>query len=196
MMGPVADFFAIAKRSPGKSRCAPLCERMKLNPDSPLASLMSAFPHKGTLQWIGLRPARRAPLVSVNHVEVLTDSGLAGDHSVQRPGGKRQVTLIQAEHLAALAAIMGLQTLDPGLLRRNLVVSGINLLALREEQFEIGGVLFEGAGSCDPCSRMEMNLGPGGYNAVRGHGGIVARVIEGGVIRLDDDVSYRAPSHA
>lgn len=165
---------------------------MKLNPDSPLASLMQTFPRKGTLQWIGLRPARRVPLVSVNHVEVLADCGLAGDHRSQRAGGKRQVTLIQAEHLTAVSALLGRVALDPGLMRRNLVVSGINLLALREDQFAIGGVLFEGTGSCDPCSRMETNLGPGGYNAMRGHGGIVARVLEGGVIRLGDDVTYRA----
>lgn len=167
---------------------------MKLDPDSPLASLMRTFPRKGALRWIGLRPARRAPLVSVNHVEVLADCGLAGDHKSQRPGGKRQVTLIQAEHLTAVAALLGQQTLDPGLMRRNLVVSGLNLFALREEQFEIGGVLFEGTGPCEPCSRMEMNLGQGGYNAMRGHGGIIARVLEGGVIRLGDDVFYRALS--
>lgn len=165
---------------------------MKLNPGSPLASLMENFPRAGKLEWIGLRPARRAPLISVNHVEVLADYGLGGDHKAQWSGGKRQVTLIQAEHLAAVAALLGQQAVDPGLTRRNLVVSGINLFALREERFEIGGVLFEGAGPCEPCSRMEMNFGPGGYNAMRGHGGIVARVIEGGVIRLGDAVAYHA----
>jgi MOSC domain-containing protein YiiM len=51
-------------------------------------------------------------------------------------------------------------------------------------------VLIEGTGPFEPRSRMEMNLGAGGYNAMRGHGGIIARVPEGGVIRPDDAVTY------
>lgn len=163
----------------------------KLNPASPLRVLMETFPRAGKLEWIGLRPARRAPLQSFNHVEVLADYGLVGDHKAQRAGGKRQVTLIQREHLNAVAALLSCDTVDPALLRRNLVVSGINLLALRDAQFEIGGVVFEGVGLCEPCSRMEEVLGTGGYNAMRGHGGILARVITGGVIRVGEAVAYK-----
>lgn len=162
----------------------------KLNPDSPLRALMETFPHAGRLEWIGLRPARRVPPLEVNHVEVIADHGLAGDRKAQRAGGKRQVTLIQREHLLAVAALLGRDAVDPALTRRNLVVSGINLLALHDEQFEIGGVRFEGTGLCEPCSRMEENLGVGGYNAMRGHGGITARVLGGGVITLGDAVRY------
>ena len=163
----------------------------KLNPDSPLRALMETFPHAGKLEWIGLRPARRAPLQSFNHVEVLADHGLAGDHQAQHAGGLRQVTLIQREHLTAVAALLGRDAVDPALTRRNLVVSGINLLALHDAQFDIGGVVFEGAGLCEPCSRMEEALGVGGYNAMRGHGGITARVLGGGVIRVGDLVAHR-----
>jgi MOSC domain-containing protein YiiM len=163
---------------------------MKLNPDSPLRGLTETFPRTGRLEWIGLRPQKRVPPTAVNHTEVLADHGLVGDHRAARPGSQRQVTLIQQEHLTAVAALLGCAVLSPVLTRRNLVVSGINLLALHDQQFEIGGVLFEGTGLCEPCSRMETNLGAGGYNAMRGHGGITARVIAGGVIQLGDAVTF------
>lgn len=163
-----------------------------LNPESPLRKLMDTFPRAGRLDWIGLRPARRVPPLEVNHVEVLAGHGLVGDRKAQRAGGKRQVTLIQAEHIVAVAALLGREAVDPAWLRRNLVVSGLNLLALRGERFRIGDVLFEGSGLCEPCSRMEEALGPGGYNAMRGHGGITAQVLRGGVIAVGDTLCYEA----
>ena len=69
------------------------------------------------------------------------------------------------------------------------MVSGINLLALKDRTFSIGGTILEYSGLCVPCSNMEKALGPGGYNAMRGHGGITARIIRGGTIALRDVVS-------
>jgi MOSC domain-containing protein YiiM len=106
------------------------------------------------------------------------------------PGGsgKRGVTLIQAEHLPAIAALSGHGAIAPALLRRNLVVEGIPLVALKDRRFRVGDVVLEGMGPCDPCSRMEEALGPGGYNAMRGMGGICARIVEGGTFRRGDPV--------
>jgi MOSC domain-containing protein YiiM len=85
---------------------------------------------------------------------------------------------------------------SPDLVRRNLVVSGISVLALKDQRFSIGDVVLEGTGLCEPCSRMEANLGSGGYNAMRGHGGITARILAGGVLWLGDAVCTHIELHS
>jgi len=156
--------------------------------NSSLRDLLTRRAHLGRLDWIGVRPARGAPLIELREVMLLTQYGVEGDIATAREAGKRQVSLIQAEHLPVVAALSGRDRVHPGMFRRNLVVSGINLLALRSTRFRIGDTLLEGTGTCDPCSKMELALGHGGYNAMRGHGGIVARVIAGGRIALGDEV--------
>lgn len=98
---------------------------------------------------------------------------------------------MQAEHLpviAQLAQLSGVAAVDPVRLRRNLVVSGINLLALRNARVQVGDAVLEIVGPCAPCSRMETEVGPGAYAAMRGHGGMTARVITTGAIRVGDVV--------
>jgi len=156
---------------------------------------LNTLPQVGRVEWIGLSPEVRGELRAVTEATLLVDHGLEGDHhSKHRAGGKRQVTIIQQEHFAAVAGFLHREPPSPGLLRRNLVVSGINLLALKDKQFTIGDCRLEYSGPCDPCSRMEENLGPGGFNAMRGHGGITAKVITGGVIRIGDEVRAIIPS--
>ncbi|MGB7271392.1 MAG: MOSC domain-containing protein [Albidovulum sp.] len=74
------------------------------------------------------------------------------------------------------------------MLRRNLVVSGRNLLALRHARLRIGGAQIVIRGPCAPCSRMQTVLGPGGCNEMRGHGGRCAGVLVPGRIALGDPV--------
>ncbi|WP_296809076.1 MOSC domain-containing protein [Thiocapsa sp.] len=152
-----------------------------------LSDLIARFPHPGEVAWIGRRPARRADVIPCAKVTALVGRGLEGDHYAGR-SGSRGVTLVQAEHLAVVGALLRRDPIDPALLRRNLVVSGVNLLALKGQRFRIGTVVLEGTGPCPPCSRMEETLGPGGYNAMRGHAGLNARVVTGGIIRLGDAV--------
>lgn len=152
-------------------------------------ALMSQFPRDGIVRWIGLRPARGVPMREVDAAEATAGGGLAGDRYAGG-SGKRGVTLIQAEHLSVIAALAGHAKLAPSTLRRNLVVSGIALSALKGHRFRIGELLLEGTDACDPCSRMEDALGAGGYNAMRGMGGLCARILEGGTLRVGDAVAW------
>lgn len=155
--------------------------------DSGLYRLMTRFPRQGRVQWIGLRPARDVDMQAVEHAEAIAGEGLRGDRYAGG-SGKRGVTLIQAEHLPVIASLAGHADIAPMRLRRNLVVACIPLIALKGVRFRIGKVVLEGTDPCDPCSRMEDALGPGGYNAMRGMGGLCARILEGGVLRVGDVV--------
>lgn len=159
------------------------------NEPSPLKSLMTHFSQAGEVIWIGVRPATRQTMEVPEETYAYIGKGLAGDRYKGNADSKRQVTLIQAEHLAAIGSYLGRGFINPELLRRNIVVQGINLLALKDHRIQIGDAILEMTGLCHPCSRMEEVLGLGGYNAMRGHGGITARVVKEGTIRVGDKIT-------
>src|SRR6202012_2150545 len=160
---------------------------MPFNPSSSLAKLLDAPVRPGRVTWLGLRPERRAPMKVAGARQLEPCRGVSG-YRYSKPDGNRQVTLIGAENLAAIGAFLGMASVDPEAVRRNIVIEGLNLLALKERRFRIGEAILQTTGECHPCSRMEEILGVGGYNAMRGQGGITARVIEGGRVAVGDPV--------
>jgi len=143
----------------------------------------------GRVEWIGLRTERKGPVRGVQQANALAEQGLEGDRRIQgRPGSSRQITFISQEHLCAVASILGKTAIDPALVRRNVVISGVNINALKHKRFQIGDAVFEPTAYCHPCSRMEENLGTNGFSAMMGHGGLCAKILQSGQISIGDPV--------
>jgi len=149
----------------------------------------------GRLEWIGLRSERRGQVNSVIEALALAGLGLAGDHrSLKTPGSARQVTLISREYIESICRHTGQSSIDPALLRRNLVIAGMNMNLLRYQRLQIGEVILETSALCHPCSRMDEALGAGGAAAMFGYGGLCAKVIQGGRLAVGDAVIRLAPN--
>ena len=106
-----------------------------------LKELLSTNTAVGRVEWIGCSSATRAAIVSHNSVAVVK-GGLQGDyHCRPKRSSKRQVTLIQAEHLPVVATLLGRESLAPNELRRNLVVcfgsKPLHKKACRAEKLEM-----------------------------------------------------------
>lgn len=141
-------------------------------------------PQVGRVEAILVRPAKRA---DVQLVQEWTLGDTAVDHGAGRD--KRQVTLIQQEHIPVIQALSG-KDVPWTLFRRNLLISGLNLEACLRGEFSIGETVLRGTIRCDPCNRMEEYLGAGGYLSMLGHGGICAAVVTTGTIRVGDAVKW------
>ena len=138
-----------------------------------LRALTARHATSGRIEAIVLRPQRDAAAQSVGETLAVVGRGLAGDRRALRQAGdsaaatQRELTLIQAEHLPLVAHWLGRDAVDPLLLRRNLVVAGLNLLAMRSPfadqrlVWRIGdAVRIEVTGPCAPCSKMERSARP------------------------------------
>ncbi|MEQ9408582.1 MAG: MOSC domain-containing protein [Fuerstiella sp.] len=152
-------------------------------------TLLNTANFTGRVEWIGIARISGGAVEPQATVELVENGGIVGEHHYRRNSrSKRQVTLIQREHMDVVAALLKRESIAPEALRRNIVVSGINLATLRDRSFSIGGAVLTGTGDCPPCARMEQNLGAGGYAAMVGHGGITCVVAENGVITTGDSV--------
>ncbi|WP_299044211.1 MOSC domain-containing protein [uncultured Tateyamaria sp.] len=152
---------------------------------SDLHDMMARWAQPGVVDWIGVRPARAADIQVLDRADI-TESGIDGDRGRK---GKRAVTLIQAEHLPAIASCLGRDRIDPTLLRRNIMVRGLNLNGLKGRTVQVGSAVLQVTTICAPCSLMERLMGHGGYAAMRGHGGWCADVVTPGAVALGDAVT-------
>ena len=148
--------------------------------EEPITELLEASPTVGRVQGIALRDERKAPMYRVESWD-LNDT----PYAFRTP--KRAVTLIQAEHHRTIQAQLG-RDFPYELMRRNVLVEGINLLSLLHREFRVGEVVLKGTRVCDPCARMETLLGPGGYAAMVGISGLCASVVQIGTLRVGDEL--------
>lgn len=154
-----------------------------------LLSRYSKGTKPGTVTWVGVRPLRKEPMISLDSVIALETLGLEGDHRVDKtPGSGRQVSIISEEYIQQIEHFSGILAIRPEQLRRNIVVKNINLTLLRHQHFTIGGALFEATALCHPCSRMNATVGPGTLPAMLGHGGLCAKILKTGIIAVGDEV--------
>ncbi|SFP61745.1 hypothetical protein SAMN05660464_3708 [Geodermatophilus dictyosporus] len=149
----------------------------------------------GTLTEIWLTPTAAAPMRRVASARLLAGRGLEGDRYAlgggtwaQYPDLEKQLTLIDAADVAAVAAEVG-APLTPGDTRRNLVTTGVDLPSLVGRWFAVGDALLFGAKRCPPCTHLERLTGARLVKAMVHRGGVNAgvfvgaRIAEGAAVR-------------
>jgi MOSC domain-containing protein YiiM len=131
------------------------------------------------------KPAGEAPLVAVAEAELVAGKGIVGDRFYDyKEDYKGQVTFFSEEVYADLCARLERSDRHPGVFRRNILVSGGDLNALIGQEFELQGLKFRGMAECSPCEWMEQAFGPGAEAALKGRGGLRAKVLTDGTLRV------------
>jgi MOSC domain-containing protein YiiM len=122
-------------------------------------------------------------------IEVRGGVGILGDRYAGRTAHRdAAVTVLAAESVEALAAELGSGPLDPLLARRNVVLRGAEVEALRGQVFSLdcgdGVVLLRGGRPANPCAWLDVVLAPGAHRGMRGRGGIRCAALSDGVLRV------------
>ena len=125
------------------------------------------------------------PTLDVPTVRCRAGWGLEGDRFYgYRPGYKGQVTFFAWETCLAAREKFGVPALSPGAFRRNVVVEGVDLDALIDHRFTLGGIAFEGVVESRPCYWMDAAIAPGAEEWLKGRGGLRAKILTDGELRV------------
>lgn len=161
--------------------------------------------HASDMTWRGVISAMHiardaaGPMVSVSEVRAVPGQGLDGDRYSRkagtystRPGTGREVTLIEAEAVEAIAREAGI-VLAPGASRRNITTRGVPLNHLVGRQFRVGEVILEGVRLCEPCAHLESLTQAGVRESLIHRGGLRARILTEGTVHVGDVIQPAGP---
>ncbi len=155
----------------------------------------------GQVEAIHVAPSAGTSMQSLAEVEAVAGAGLAGDRYFTRLGfysarptdpGAREVTLFEAEVLDELRAEHGI-VFNVAEHRRNLTTRGVRLGSLLGHRFRVGEVVLEGVKDCPPCEHLVQLTGKPVLEPLVNRGGLRARVVEGGTIRIGDVIAQHTP---
>lgn len=156
---------------------------------------MTATGWTGRLEAIHVTPAKSQPMQALDEARLVAGQGIEGDryflgtgtYSI-KPGEDRQITLIETEMLARVAADNG-HEIGWGQHRRNLTVTGVPLQHLVGLRFRVGACLLEGVRINQPCKYLNLMLKRDVYLPLWNRSGLNARIVEGGTIRPGDEIT-------
>ncbi len=150
----------------------------------------------GTVEAIYVAPSAGKPMQALPEAEAIAGRGLAGDRYLEGTGyysdrpladGSREITLFEAEELEGLERETGIR-LDPSESRRNVLTRSVRVNDLIGERFRMGEVVCEGIRICEPCTYLEKLTGKRVMRPLVHKGGLRARIVSGGTIRVGDRI--------
>ena len=146
-------------------------------------------PEHNYFGYKGREPAEH-PTLEVDQIECVAGHGIRGDRFFDyRDSYKGQITFFAEEIYDALCNALNVHDAEPAVLRRNVITRGVDLNTLIGTEFEVQGVRFHGTEECRPCFWMEKAFAPGAEKFMKGNGGLRARILSDGELRVTSAVA-------
>jgi MOSC domain-containing protein YiiM len=131
--------------------------------------------------------AGKYPLYEVDEIECVAGHGIRGDRFFDYKNDyKGQVTFFSREVFEEVCRTLSADVHSAGVTRRNVITEGTDLNALVGQRFTVQGVEFEGVSECKPCYWMDHAIAPGAEAALQGRGGLRAKILSDGRLRVDN----------
>ena len=132
------------------------------------------------------RPPGEHEIIEVDEIHCIAGHGIERDRYFgHKDDFKGQITFFADEVYQDLRAQFPRREVAPSVFRRNVITRGLDLNELIGKEFEVQGVRFFGTEECRPCYWMNQAFAPGAEEAMRGRGGLRAKIITGGILRVD-----------
>ena len=137
----------------------------------------------------GLPPGEHV-MVAQDEVMCLAGRGIEGDRFLDfKRNYKGQITFFNGEIHAELCTRFRATETPPSVYRRNVIILGVDLNSLIGCEFEVQGIRFLGMAECTPCHWMDAAFQPGTEEALRNRGGLRAKILTTGTLKVDVGVT-------
>ncbi|MAW11229.1 MAG: molybdenum cofactor biosysynthesis protein [Verrucomicrobia bacterium] len=126
------------------------------------------------------------PMIELDSVECEAGKGIIGDrfHNYKEDY-KGQITFFSLEVYKDICTNFKLTDVSPSVFRRNVITSGVDLNSLINKKFNIQGIDFLGTQEAAPCYWMNGVVAEGAENAMKGRGGLRAKILTSGRLHTD-----------